>query len=187
MVEEVQMYLDDAKEKMDSAITFLDNELSKIRAGKANPRMLEGISVEYYGTNSPLHQVASITSPDAKTINIQPWDRNVLPIIEKAILIANIGVTPMNNGEIIRLIIPPLTEERRKTIVKQVKNEGENTKIVVRNVRRETNDELKKLKKDGISEDEIKVAEDDVQKKTDNYIKKIDEIINKKEADVMKV
>ncbi|OFX62058.1 MAG: ribosome recycling factor [Bacteroidetes bacterium GWA2_30_7] len=187
MIEEVQMYLDDSKEKMDNSINFLDNELSKIRAGKANPRMLEGISVEYYGTNSPLHQVASITSPDAKTINIQPWDRNVLPIIEKAILVANIGVTPMNNGEIIRLIIPPLTEERRKNIVKQVKNEGENTKIVVRNVRRETNDELKKLKKDGVSEDEIKIAEDEVQKMTDSFIKRIDEIISKKEADVMKV
>ncbi|OFX19172.1 MAG: ribosome recycling factor [Bacteroidetes bacterium GWA2_31_9] len=187
MVEEVQIYLDDAKEKMDNSINFLDNELSKMRAGKASPRMLEGISVEYYGTISPIHQVASITSPDAKTINIQPWDRNVLPIIEKAILVANIGVTPMNNGEIIRLIIPPLTEERRKSIVKQVKNEGENSKIVIRNIRRDTNDELKKLKKDGVSEDEIKDAEDLVQKMTDNFIKKIDEIISKKEAEVMKV
>lgn len=187
MIEEVQMYLDESKEKMDGAINFLENELSKIRAGKASPRMLEGITIDYYGAISPLQQVASITSPDAKTIVIQPWDRNALELIEKAILVANIGVTPMNNGEIIRLVIPPLTEERRKNIVKQVKTEGENTKIALRNIRRDINEELKKMKKEGIPEDEIKKGEDEVQKMTDNFVKKVDEIVSKKEADVMKV
>lgn len=187
MIEEVQMYLDETKEKMDAAINFLENELSKIRAGKASPRMLEGITIDYYGAISPLQQVASITSPDAKTIVIQPWDRNALELIEKAILVANIGVTPMNNGEIIRLVIPPLTEERRKNIVKQVKTEGENTKIALRNIRRDINEELKKMKKEGIPEDEIKKGEDEVQKMTDNFVKKVDEIVSKKEADVMKV
>ncbi|HBX50631.1 MAG: ribosome recycling factor [Bacteroidetes bacterium GWF2_33_38] len=187
MTEEVQMYLDDAKERMIASISFLENELSKIRAGKANPRMLEGIKIDYYGTITPVHQVSSISSPDAKTIVIQPWERNIIGAIEKAILVANIGVTPINNGEIIRLVVPPLTEERRRDIVKQVKNEGENAKVSVRNIRRDVNDELKKLKKDGVSEDVIKNAEDIVQKFTDDYVKKIESIVHAKEEDVMKV
>lgn len=187
MTEEVQMYLDDAKERMAGSISFLENELSKIRAGKANPRMLEGIQIDYYGTITPIHQVSSISSPDAKTIVIQPWERNIIADIEKAILAANIGITPINNGEIIRLVVPPLTEERRRDIVKQVKTEGESTKISIRNIRRDVNDELKKLKKDGTSEDIIKDAEDTVQKFTDDFVKKVDAIISAKEVEVMKV
>lgn len=187
MTEEVQMYIDDAKERMVTSISFLENELSKIRAGKANPRMLEGITIDYYGTISPIHQVSSISSPDAKTIIIQPWERNIIGTIEKALLAANIGITPQNNGEIVRLVVPPLTEERRKIIAKQVKTEGENAKVSVRNVRRDVNEELKKLKKDGISEDEIKSAEELVQKVTDENIKKIDSIISTKEEEIMKV
>lgn len=187
MTEEVQMYLDDAKERMVTCISFLENELSKIRAGKANPRMLEGITIDYYGTISPIHQVSSISSPDAKTIIIQPWERNIIGTIEKALLAANIGINPQNNGEIIRLVVPPLTEERRKTIAKQVKTEGENAKVSVRNVRRDVNEELKKLKKDGVSEDEIKSAEEVVQKYTDEHSKKIDTIISAKEEEIMKV
>jgi ribosome recycling factor len=187
MIEEIQIYLDDTKDKMNNTIHFLENELSKMRAGKATPKMLEGISIDYYGTISPIQQCASITSPDAKTIIIQPWDRSVLGALEKAIIDANIGVTPMSNGEIIRLTIPPLTEERRKQIVKQVKTEGENAKIGIRNIRRDVNEELKSLKKEGIPEDEIKIGEDEVQKMTDAFVKKVDDIITKKEADVMKV
>lgn len=187
MDEEVQLYIDDAKEKMEKAIEHLQNELVKLRAGKANPHILDGITVDYYGVNTPLNQVANINTPDPKSIAIQPWEKNMIEPIEKAILHANIGITPVNNGELIRINIPPLTEERRKQLVKQVKNDGESTKISIRNTRRETNEEIKKLQKEGLPEDESKKAEDEIQKITDNFTKKVSDIIEKKEEDIMTI
>jgi len=158
-----------------------------IRAGKATPAILDGIHVDYYGANTPLSQVSNIGTPDAKTIVIQPWDKSMLGVIEKAILYANIGLTPMNNGEIIRLNIPPLTEERRKEIVKQVKALGENTKISVRNARREANDELKKMLKTGLPEDIEIESQERVQYLTDDFIKKTDVVVAGKEKEIMTV
>ena len=187
MDELVKMVLDDARSKMDKSIQHLENELVKIRAGKANPRILDGIMVEYYGVQTPLNQVSNVGTPDAKTIAIQPWEKNMIDPIEKAIMQANIGITPENNGEIIRLNIPPLTEERRRDLVKQVKQEGENTKVGIRNGRRDANEELKQLQKDGLPEDEQKNEESEVQKLTDNYIEKVDKILEAKEEDIMTV
>jgi ribosome recycling factor len=187
MNEEVNLYLEDAKDQMHKAIIHLENELSKLRAGKANPIILNGIQVDYYGTKTPLNQVSSVNTSDSRTIVIQPWDKKMLEIIEKAILAANIGLTPINNGEVIRLVMPPLTEERRKELVKQVKADGEQARVSIRNTRRETNEELKKLQKKAIPEDEITEAEAEVQKLTDIYSKKIDEVLHKKEADIMTV
>lgn len=187
MTEEVNMYLDDAREKMEKAIEHLENELMSIRAGKADPNILNGIFVDYYGTNTPLQQVSNINTPDARTIAIQAWEKNMIDVIEKAIMAANIGLTPVNNGELIRLNIPPLTEERRKELVKSVKAEGENAKISIRSIRKDTNDEIKKLEKDGLSEDMAKDAEAEVQKLTDDFSKKIDEVVDTKEKDVLTV
>lgn len=187
MSEEVQMYLDDADQTMKNSLVHLENELTKVRAGKANPAMLNGLTVDYYGVVSPLSQVSNISTPDAKTIFIQPWDKSMIEPIEKAIQKANLGFNPVNNGEVIRIVVPPLTEERRKQLVKQVKTEGEQAKVSVRNVRRDTNEELKKLKKEGIPEDECKKGEEEVQKLTDNYIKKVDEILERKEKEIMTV
>ncbi|MBI5218522.1 MAG: ribosome recycling factor [Bacteroidia bacterium] len=187
MSEEVQLYLDDARQTMNNALVHLDNELVKIRAGKANPHMLDGITVDYYGVMSPLSQVSNISTPDARTIFIQPWDKSIIEPIEKAIQKANLGFNPVNNGEVIRIAVPPLTEERRKQLVKQVKTEGEAAKVSIRNVRRDTNEELKTLKKEGIPEDEIKKGEEEVQKLTDGFIKKVDELLEKKEKEIMTV
>ena len=187
MSEEVQLYLEDAKDTMNNAITHLENELAKIRAGKANPHMLDGLAIDYYGTMSPLSQVSNISTPDAKTIFIQPWDKKMIELIEKSILKANLGFNPVNNGEVIRIAVPPLSEERRKQLVKQVKTEGETAKVSIRNVRRDTNEGLKALKKEGIPEDEIKKAEEDVQKLTDNFSKRVDELLEKKEKEIMTV
>ena len=187
MDELVTMVLDDTRSKMDKSIQHLENELIKIRAGKANPTVVDGIMVDYYGVQTPLNQVSNIGTPDAKTVAIQPWEKNMIAPIEKAIMQANIGITPENNGEIIRLNIPPLTEERRRDLVKQVKNEGENTKVSVRNARRDSNDELKQLQKDGLPEDEQKNGESEVQKLTDEYIEKVDQILEIKEKDIMTV
>jgi ribosome recycling factor len=187
MDELVNMVLDDTRARMDKSIQHLENELAKIRAGKATPRIVDGILVEYYGVMTPLAQVANIGTPDAKTVAIQPWEKNMIDPIEKAIMQANIGITPENNGEIIRLNIPPLTEERRKQLVKQVKHEGEDTKVGIRNGRREANDELKKLQKDGLPEDEEKNGETEVQKLTDEYIEKVDKVIEAKENEIMTV
>lgn len=184
---EVQLYLDDLKERMDKAITHLVDELIKVRAGKANPGMLNGIMVDYYGAPTPIQQVSSISTTDARTIVIQPWEKKVITLIEKAILASNIGLTPMNNGELIRLVMPPVTEQRRKELVKQVKNEGEQAKVAVRNIRREIMEEIKKLKKNGLSEDEEKTAEEEIQKFTDGFIKKVDEQVAKKEEEIMTV
>ncbi|MFW5656162.1 MAG: ribosome recycling factor [Bacteroidota bacterium] len=187
MEEEVQLYIDDTREKMQKAVSHLESELLRVRAGKATPHILDGITVDYYGTETPLNQVSSINTPDAKTIAIQPWEKQMIDPIEKAILAANIGLTPINNGELIRLNIPPLTEERRRELVKQVKNLGEQSKVSIRSARREANDDLKKLQKEGLSEDMEKDAEDQVQKLTDKYSKKVDELIESKEEEIMTI
>ena len=187
MDELVTMVLDETRSKMDKSIQHLENELMKIRAGKATPRILDGIMVEYYGVLTPINQVSNVGTPDAKTVAIQPWERSMIESIEKAIMQANIGITPEDNGEIIRLNIPPLTEERRRDLVKKVKQEGENTKVGIRNARRDANEELKELQKDGLPEDEEKNGESEVQKLTDDYIEKVDKILEAKEKDIMTV
>jgi len=187
MNEEVELILEDTEEKMQRALKHLDNELSKIRAGRANVHMLDGISVNYYGTPTPLQQISNINTPDPRTLAIQPWEKNMIDPIEKAILAANLGLTPMNNGEIIRINIPMLTEERRKDLVKRVKVEGENARVGIRNIRREGNDQLKKLIKDGLSEDAEKDAETLVQNMTDKYIRFVDDKLAAKEKDIMTI
>ena len=187
MNEETELIIEETKEKMDGALLFLETELSKLRAGKATPALLDGILVDYYGVNTPLPQVSNVNTPDAKSIVVQAWEKNMLIPIEKAILAANIGLTPMNNGEIIRINVPPLTEERRFQLVKMVKTEGENAKISLRNSRKWANDELKKLLKEGLSEDLEKDAEDLVQEHTDEFSKKVDEIVEVKEKDILTV
>lgn len=187
MEEEVQLYIDDAKEKMDKALVHLANELVKMRAGKANPTMLDGIFVDYYGANAPLANVANINTPDAKSIVIQPWEKKMIGPIEKAILAANIGVTPMNNGDIIRLNLPPLTEERRKQLVKTTKHEGENAKVSIRNARRDVIEEIKKLQKNGLAEDAASSYEEKVEKLVEGFNKRVDEMLVKKEAEIMTV
>jgi len=186
-MEDIELLLDMAKESMEKAVNHTISEFAKIRAGKASPTMLDGLMVEYYGNLTPISQVASVNTPDARSIIVKPWEKNVLPEIEKAIINSDLGLNPQNDGEIIRLNIPPLTEERRKTLVKQAKNEAENGKISIRNVRKDTNDSLKKLKKDGVSEDLIKDGEDTVQKLTDSFAAKIDSLFDQKEKDIMTV
>ncbi|MGM0944808.1 MAG: ribosome recycling factor [Bacteroidota bacterium] len=186
-MEEIELYLEEAKEMMQKAVDHTAAELLKIRAGKAMPNMLDGIMVIYYGTPTPLNQVSSVTTPDARTLAIRPFEKNLIGEIEKAIINSDLGLAPQNNGEMIILTIPTLTEERRVTLVKNAKNETENGKISIRTIRKDTNDALKKLKNDGVSEDDIKRAEDKVQKLTDQYSAKIDELLVKKEADIMKV
>lgn len=187
MEEEVELYLDETRERMAQAIKHLEHELSRMRAGKASPTMLEGITVDYYGNEVPLNQVSNINTPDAKSILIQPWEKNMLGPIEKAILAANIGLTPINNGELIRINLPPLTEERRHQLVKQVKVEGENTKIGVRNARKWANDEIKKLQKEGLPEDAEKEALNEVQKLTNEYTEMVDKIVSRKEEDILTI
>lgn len=187
MEEEVQLYLDDAKERMGNSLAHLERELFKIRAGKANPQMLDGVMVDYYGTMTTLSRVSNINTPDPKTIKIQPWEKTMIGPIEKAIMNANLGLNPSNNGELVIINVPVLTEERRRDLVRQVKSEGENAKVSIRNARRETNDELKKLQKEGLSEDLERDAEDDVQKLHDEYIKNVDTILDEKEEDIMTV
>jgi len=187
MNEEIEIIIEETTDRMKSSLSHLEAELSKLRAGKATPALLDGITVDYYGVNTPLNQVSNINTPDAKSIVVQPWEKTMLGTVEKAILAANIGLTPMNNGEIIRINVPPLTEERRIQLVKMVKTEGENCKISIRNSRKWANDELKKLLKEGLSEDMEKDAEDKVQVLTNDYSKKVDEIIEAKESDIMTV
>jgi len=176
-----------AETKMETAITYLDDELARIRAGKANPKILDNVRVMYYGSMTALSNVASIVTPDAKTILITPWERTLIKEIEKAILHSDVGITPENNGEIIRLGIPPVTEERRRNLAKRAKQEAENAKISVRNTRREVNEALKKSTKDGVPEDVAKDAEDKVQKIHDKFIKRIDELFAAKEKEIMTV
>jgi len=187
MTEDVEFIIDESKERMDKAISHLEVELGTLRAGKANPRMLETVMVDYYGTLTPISQVANIGTPDPKTIAIQPWEKAMVEPIERAIINSNLGFAPMNNGEMIRINIPALTEERRITLVKQVHAEGENAKISVRSCRKDANDDIKKLEKDGLSEDEAKTAEDSIQKQTDEYNEKVEKIVKDKEEDIMKI
>ncbi|MFC3879356.1 ribosome recycling factor [Algoriphagus namhaensis] len=186
-MEEIELFLEEAKELMDKAVAHTSSELLKIRAGKAMPNLLDGVMVEYYGAKTPLSQVASINTPDARTLAIKPWERNLIGEIERAIINSDLGLAPQNNGEMVILTIPALTEERRQNLVKQAKNECENGKISLRTIRKDTNDSLKKLQKDGVAEDEVKRAEDKVQKLTDTYSSKIDELLVKKEKDIMTV
>ena len=176
-----------AEEKMLHALTYLEDSLSRIRAGKANVRILDNIRVEYYGSMVPLSNVSTISTPDAKTITVLPWEKNMMRPIEKAIQDSDVGITPENNGEIIRLGIPPLTEERRKQLVKQSRGEAENAKIGVRNARRDANEEAKKAVKGGTSEDDGKETEAAIQKLHDKYMKKIDEVLAAKEKEIMTV
>jgi len=176
-----------AKEKMQKAIEYLESELAVVRAGKANPAVFNSVMVDYYGTATPLPQVSSITTPDAKTILIQPWDKSMIAPIEKAIMAANIGFTPQNNGEQVRINVPALTEERRRDLVKQIKGEGEQARISVRNARRDGVEHAKKLQKDGLPEDVAKDTEAELQKLTDTFNKKVDELLEKKEKDIMTV
>ena len=187
MNEEIQFILDATKEAMEKALTHLDGELQKIRAGKASPMMLNKVAVEYYGTLTPINQVANVNAIDGRTLSIQPFEKSLLEEIEKGIAHANLGLNPQNNGETILINIPALTEERRKDLSKQAKAEGEHAKVGVRNARKDANDEIKKLGNDGLSEDQAKDAEGQVQKVTDTYSAKIDALIEAKEKDIMTV
>lgn len=187
MNEFISLQLDDTKDQMQKAVAHTEAELTKIRAGKAMPSMLDGIQVDYYGVQTPIAQVGNINTPDARTLIVQPWEKNLLQLIEKAIIDSNIGLNPQNDGNIIRLNIPPLTEERRRDLVKKVKEEAEKGRVAVRNIRKEANDAIKKLKNEGASEDEIKVGEGEVQKLTDKYIIEVDKLAETKEKDIMTV
>lgn len=184
---EVKQIHSDAEELMQSAVMFLDDALAHIRAGKASPRILDAVKIDYYGSMTPLANAATITTPDARTIQIQPWEKSLLSVIERALINSNIGLAPNNNGEVIRLIIPPLTEERRRELAKQCKGEAENAKVSIRNARRDAIDTLKKQVKEGLPEDAEKDAENEVQKMHDKYIKQIDEVYAKKEKEIMTV
>jgi len=187
MNEEVELILEETKDRMQKALEHLEHELAHLRAGRANPLLLDGITIDYYGVNSPLSQVSNINTPDPKTILIQPWEKNILGTIEKAIMAANIGLTPVNNGEVIRINVPPLTEERRHQLVKQVRNEGETAKISLRTARKWANDELKRMLKEGLPEDIEKDATETVQDMIHDFSAKIDRIMAMKEKDVMTV
>ena len=184
---EVKQIISASENKMQGAVEHLDEALAHIRAGKANPRILDGIFVEYYGSNVPLSNVANVSTPDAKTITITPWEKTMFREIEKAIINSELGIMPENNGEIIRLGIPPLTEDRRKTLAKQSKAEAETAKVSVRNARREAIEQIKKAQKDGLAEDLAKDAEAEAQKVHDKYIKKIDEMYAAKEKEILTV
>lgn len=186
-MEDIELYLDMAKDSMSKSLAFVGSELSKIRAGKASPDMLHGVMVEYYGSLTPLHQVATVNSPDARTLLIKPWEKPVLGAIERAIINGDTGFNPSNDGESIRINVPALTEERRRDLVKKAKAECENGKVRLRGIRKDTNDELKKLLKDGASEDAIKNAEDSVQAMLDKSVKELDAYLDQKEIDIMKV
>ena len=186
-MKEVKEYLQGAEDSMEMAVDYLDETLQHIRAGKASTKLLDGIKVDYYGTKAPISNVANVSVPDARTIAITPWEKAMFKEIEKAIINSELGITPENNGEVIRLGIPPLTEERRKQLVKQSKNEAENAKVSVRNARREAIEGLKKEIKNGLSEDAEKDAEADVQKLHDKYVKKIDAIFAEKEKEILTV
>lgn len=177
----------DAQDRMDKAIDALKRELSSIRAGRANPALLDRIQVDYYGTPTPLNQVGTISTPDPRTLVIQPWDKSVLGDIEKAIQKSDLGLSPNNDGNIIRLNIPMLTEERRTDLVKQTKKSGEDAKVAIRNIRRDANDEIKRKEKDEISEDESRRFQEQVQKITDQYIVEVDKVLANKEKEIMEV
>lgn len=186
-MEEIELYLDDAKDTMDGAIKHLIIELGKIRAGKASPQMLEGLQIEYYGSMTPIQNVATINTPDARTLAIKPFEKKIINDIEKAIRNSNLGFSPSNDGELIRISVPPLNEERRRELVKRAKNEIETAKINIRNIRQDANNSLRKLTKEGVSEDLVKSSEERVQKLTDSFVAKIEQIFSVKEKEIMEV
>jgi len=187
MNEDVEFCLEEAKEGMNMAVLHLEKEFQKIRAGKASPQMLDGVKIDYYGVMTPIEQTANIHTPDARQIIVQPWDKSVIGLIEKAIMAANLGFNPKNEGEILRISVPALTEERRRDLVKRAKAESENARVSIRNIRRQANETAKKLKKDGVPEDEVDKLEVDIQKLTDDFIAKVDKILEIKEKDIMTV
>lgn len=187
MTEELQMIYDEFKTSNVKSMTHLENELTKIRAGKANPAMLNGVMVDYYGSPTPIQQVANITTMDARTINVQPWEKSMLNEIAKGIINSNLGFAPQNNGEILIISIPPLTEERRRDLAKKSKAEGENAKVGIRNNRKDAIDMVKDLKNEGMSEDLIKDAENQIQNITNDFVKRIDELVAAKEKEIMTI
>lgn len=187
MSDDLAFILEDAQDSMKKAINHLESELIKIRAGKASPQMLEGLSVDYYGSPTALNQVGNVSVMDARTLTITPWEKNMLQPIERAIIAANLGVTPQNDGNIIRLFMPPLTEERRKEFVKRANGEGEQSKVAVRSIRRESIEQIKKLQKDGLSEDEAKDAEKSIQELTDKFISLVEKHLASKEKEIMSI
>lgn len=188
LTDKAKEIVNSAKQKMESAVAFLEEDLKTYRVGKANPSILNNVMVDYYGSQVPVPQVASVSVPDAKTIAIQPWEKNMIPVIEKAIMVANLGFTPQNNGEVIRCPVPPLTEDRRKELIKKARGAGENAKVVVRNCRRDGVESLKKAEKAGdFSEDVQGEGEDEIQKVTDAKVKCIDELVAAKEKEMMTV
>ncbi|MEQ9424043.1 MAG: ribosome recycling factor [Cyclobacteriaceae bacterium] len=186
-MEEIELYLEEAKELMEKAVKHTIAEFIKIRAGKAQPNMLDGLMVDYYGSPTPINQVATVSTPDARTLAVKPWEKSVIQDIERAIINSDLGLNPQNDGETVRINIPNLTEERRMQLVKQAKNEAENGRISVRNDRKHAMDQLKALLKDGVSEDAVKGAEDEVQQLTDQFVKQIDELLDEKEKEIMTV
>ncbi|MFZ9660436.1 MAG: ribosome recycling factor [Chitinophagaceae bacterium] len=187
MSDELMQIMEHAEDSMNKAIAHLEVELVKIRAGRANPNMFDGLVVDYYGTPTPIGQVGNISAVDARTLTIQPWEKNMLQPIERSIIAANLGVTPQNDGAIIRIFLPPLTEERRKEIVKRVQGEGEHSKVAIRNIRRDAIEHIKRLKKDGLSEDAAKDAEAEIQELTDKNIALVDKHLTTKEKEIMSV
>src|SRR5437762_4067872 len=187
MAEDIHHIISSAEDHMQKAINHLEAELAKIRAGKANPQILDGIVVDYYGSPMPINQVGNVSVMDARTLSIQPWEKNMLQPIERAIIAANIGINPQNDGNSIRLFLPPLTEERRKELVKRCQSEGEHSKVAVRNIRRDAIEHIKKLQKNGLSEDTAKDAEDKVQELTKRYIAAVDKHLASKEKEIMSV
>lgn len=187
MIEKAKEVIASTKAKMESSVNFLEEDLKTYRAGKANPAVFNSVTVNYYGTVTPIPQMSSITTPDAKTMLIQPWDKSLIHAIEKAIMDANLGFTPQNNGETIRINVPALTEERRKELVKKARTAGENAKISLRNARRDAIEALKKLQKEGLPEDSEKDSEAEAQKLVDSFTKKVEEILSAKEKEIMTV
>ncbi|HNX43052.1 MAG TPA: ribosome recycling factor [Bacteroidales bacterium] len=187
MTEEAKFILEEMNESMANALQHLEKEFHKYRTGKASPQMLEGVKVDYYGTMTPVEQVSNINTPDARLIVVQPWEKSMLAPLAKAIMEANLGFNPQNNGEVLRIAVPPLTEERRRDLVKKAKNEAENAKVTIRNMRRSALEDAKKLEKEGVPEDEIKVLEKEIQNITDQYISKVDKVLEAKEKDIMTV
>lgn len=187
MADDLNSIIDHAEESMDKAISHLEAELVKVRAGKAHPNLVDGLVVDYYGTPTPISQVGNISVADARTLTIQPWEKNMLQPIERSIIAANIGITPQNDGNMIRLFMPPLTEERRKELVKKAQGEGEHSKVAIRSIRRDSMEHIKKLQKNGLSEDVCKDAEKQVQEITDKYISLVDKHLASKEKEIMTV
>ncbi|MBC8343415.1 MAG: ribosome recycling factor [Bacteroidetes bacterium] len=187
MNEDLLFILEDGEDQMKKTISHLVEALSKVRAGKASPQMISEVYVDYYGSKTLLSQTANVNTPDPKTILIQPWDKNMIQEIEKAIMASNLGFNPQNDGEVIRIIVPPLTEERRIQLVKYINQEAENNRISIRNTRKKANDEIKSIQKEGASEDDAKMAENKIQELTTEYIKNIDEILSAKEKEILTV